>query len=164
MKIVSLLSIGLFCFAISGYVSSAETSNVTSTTTTTAKTSAEQELIDLFFAAAKTGQQEVITEFLKHGFPVDVQNTEGYTALMMATYYGHQPVVSSLLAAGANRCLRDKRGHTALMGAIVKAEWSIARQLNKQDCDTQTQGTLTTEQFAQYFGQLDKFKQLSQAQ
>ncbi len=49
----------------------------------------QQELIDIFFAAAKTGNQEVINEFLKHGFPVDVRNaiaemdfTEGPATMM----------------------------------------------------------------------------------
>ena len=35
---------------------------------------AQQELIDLYFAAARTGNSEVINEFLKHGFPVDIKN------------------------------------------------------------------------------------------
>lgn len=46
----------------------------------------QQELVDLFFAAAKIGNSEVINEFLKHGFPVDVRNKDGYTPLMMATF------------------------------------------------------------------------------
>lgn len=163
MKIISLLSIALLSFSISLNASAAETAALSSTTTTVDR-AAEQELVALFFAAAKTDQQEVIAEFIQHGFPVDIQNQDGYTALMLATYYGHHKVVSQLLAAGANRCLRDKRGHTALMGAIVKAEWSIARQLNQQDCDAEKHSALTAEQFAQYFGQLDKFKQLSQPQ
>ena len=123
---------------------------------------AQQELTDLFFAAARTGNNEVITEFLKHGFPVDIQNNKGFTPLMMATYYGHQNVVTTLLDNGANRCLRDQKGHTALMGAIVKAEWSIAKQLRKVDCDVQAKqtGQLTAEQFAKEFGQEQKLKNL----
>lgn len=64
----------------------------------------QQELVDLFFAAAKIGNSEVINEFLKHGFPVDVRNKDGYTPLMMATYYGHQSIVTTLLKHGADRC------------------------------------------------------------
>lgn len=160
MKTISFLSIALLSFSISLNASAAETA-VANSATTTVDQAAAQELVALFFAAAKTDQQEVIAEFIQHGFPVDIQDQQGYTALMLATYYGHHNVVSQLLAAGANRCLRDKRGHTALMGAIVKAEWSIARQLNQQDCDAEQHDALTAEQFAQYFGQLDKFKQLS---
>src|SRR5690606_7409922 len=64
----------------------------------------QQELVSLFFAAAKIGNSEVIHEFLKHGFPVDVRNKDGYTPLMMSTYYGQQDIFSSLLKQGADRC------------------------------------------------------------
>lgn len=122
----------------------------------------QQELISLFFAAAKTGNQEVIDEFLKHGFPVDVRNADGYTPLMMAAYYGHQPIVSTLLKHGADRCARDNKGNTALMGALFKMEFSIAKQLSKVDCDVaaKQQGLKTTEDFATVIGQIDRFKQL----
>lgn len=122
----------------------------------------QQELIDLFFAAAKTGNDDVINEFLKHGFPVDVRNASGFTPLMMATYYGQQPIVTALLAHGADRCARDNKGNTALMGAMFKMEWAIAKQLRKVDCDANAQqtGQKTAEQFAREFGQLEKYQQL----
>lgn len=123
---------------------------------------AQQELIDLYFAAARTGQHEVIAEFLKHGFPVDVRNKEGYTALMMASYYGHQNIVTTLLAQGADRCARDNKGNTALMGAIFKLEWTIAKQLRQVDCDVNAKqtGQKTTEEFAKVIGQDQKFKEM----
>ncbi len=123
----------------------------------------QKELVDLFFAAAKTGQLEVIDEFLNHDFPVDIRNDANYTALMMASYYGQQPVVASLLKHGANRCLRDSKGHTALMGAIVKAEWAIAKQLRKEDCDKNAKQNheLTVEEFAKVFGQEEKLREIS---
>ena len=124
----------------------------------------QQELVSIFFAAAKTGQNEVVKEFLSHGFPVDVKNNQGFTPLMMAAYYGHQNVVSTLLSHGADRCVRDNKGHTALMGAIVKAEWSIAKQLRKVDCDVNAKKTnqMTAEEFARYFGQEEKLKKLTE--
>src|SRR5690606_9577140 len=108
----------------------------------------QQELIDIFFAAAKTGNQEVINEFLKHGFPVNVRNGAGYTPLIMAAYYGHQATVTTLLKYGADRCARDNKGNTALMGAIFKLEWAILKQLRQVDCDsnaTQTRRKPATE-------------------
>ncbi len=122
---------------------------------TSVQVTSQQELIDLFFAAAKTGNQEVIDEFLKHGFPVDVRNKDGYTPLMMATYYGHQPIVSTLLKHGADRCARDNRGNTALMGALFKMEFSIAKQLRQIDCDANAKATgqKTTAEFAKVIGQ-----------
>ncbi|WP_216937645.1 MULTISPECIES: ankyrin repeat domain-containing protein [unclassified Acinetobacter] len=126
----------------------------------------QQELIALFFAAAKTGNEEVINEFLKHGFPADVRNSDGYTPLMMATYYGHQAIVTSLLKHGADRCARDHRGNTALMGALFKMEFAIAKQLRQVDCDAQAQktGQKTTAEFAKVIGQEKQLQKLIQEQ
>ncbi len=79
--------------------------------------SSQQELVALFFAAAKTGNHEVIHEFLKYGFPVDVRNSAGFTPLMMATYYGHQTIVTTLLNHGqADRAKDHSR--------ICQGDWS----------------------------------------
>lgn len=141
-----LFTISLLCgsFSVSAYAD---------TPSATDKGSAE--VVELFFSAAKIGNIEVLQEFLKHGFPVDIQDHSGYSALMMASYYGQKDAVKILLQHHANRCLRDKRGHTALMGAIVKAEWGIAKQLRQVDCDSNAAktGQLTAEQFAIQFGQ-----------
>ena len=130
--------------------------------TSSATVNGSDEVIELFFSAAKVGNAEVLQEFLKHGFPIDVQDHSGYTALMMASYYGQKEAVNLLIKQGANRCLRDKRGHTALMGAIVKAEWSIAKQLRQVDCDINAAktGQLTAEQFALQFGQQQRLKDI----
>ena len=127
-----------------------------------ASITAQQEVVDLFFAAARTGNSEVINEFLKHGFPVDVRNKDGYTPLMMASYYGHQDIVTSLLNKGADRCLRDNKGNTALMGAIFKLEWSIAKQLKNVDCDVNAKrtGQKTVAEFAKVIGQDENLKKL----
>jgi len=139
----------------------AQTQNV-NTTSSKKSQEAEQELIGLFFAAAKTGNDEVIREFIKYDFPVNVKNASGFTPLMMAAYYGHQNVVTTLLDNGADRCIRDNKGNTALMGAIFKLEWSIAKQLRKVDCDIDAQktGQKTTEEFAKVIGQDEKFKKM----
>ncbi len=118
-------------------------------------------LEEYFFNAAKIGETEVLTEFLEKGFPVNLRNSQSYTALMMATYYGNKKVVEILLNNGANACLKDKRGHTAMMGAIVKAEWAIAKRLYKEDCKQAHSSGKTLQQFAAVFGQTDKLKKLT---
>ncbi|MCU4391236.1 ankyrin repeat domain-containing protein [Acinetobacter courvalinii] len=130
--------------------------------TPSATVNGSDEVIELFFSAAKVGNTEVLHKFLKHGFPIDVQDHSGYTALMMASYYGQKEAVNLLIKQGANRCLRDKRGHTALMAAIVKAEWGIAKQLRQVDCDINAAktGQLTAEQFALQFGQQQRLKDI----
>ncbi len=120
----------------------------------------QQELIDLFFAAAKTGNQDVINEFLTYGFPVNVRNRAGYTPLMMAAYYGHQNTVTTLLEYGADPCARDSKGNTALMGAMFKLEWKIVKQLYQASCDDNPQQK-TAADFAKVIGQEEKFENLS---
>lgn len=125
----------------------------------------QQELTSLFMAAAKTGNQDVLHEFLKNGFPVDARNAQGYTALMMAAYYGQSESVSTLLGYGADRCLRDGKGNTALMGALFKMEFSIAKQLRKVDCDANAKapGQKTAAEFAQVIGQEKQLQQIIEA-
>jgi ankyrin repeat protein len=129
------------------------------------------ELSRYFFAAARSGETAVLKEFLQAGFPVDTTNEGSYTALMIAAYQGQAAAVDLLLKAGADACIRDKRGHTALMGAMIKAEWGIARQLYAIDCDQQNtakatdaitdKSQMTAAQFAEKFGQSEKFKALA---
>ena len=131
-------------------------------TASTSQVSAQQELVDLFFAAAKTGNTEVIHEFLKHGFPVNIQNAQGFTPLMMAAYYGQKGIVSTLLSQGADRCIRDHKGNTALMGAIFKLEWAVVKQLRQVDCDANAKqtGQKTVTEFATVIGQDKKLQQI----
>ena len=132
--------------------------------TASAQMTSQQELIALFFAAAKTGNDEVINEFLKHGFPVDVRNIDGYTPLMMAAYYGQQSIVTTLLKHGADRCARDKKGNTALMGALFKMEFAVAKQLRSVDCDANAKktGQKTTAEFAKVIGQEKQLQKIIQ--
>ncbi len=116
-----------------------------------------QELSHYYFAAARTGNLEVLEMYLTHQFPVDLPNNQSYTALMLAAYNGHTDSVKTLLAHGANACTKDKRGNTALMGALFKAEFSIARLLYGQSCEESVVNNAgqSLEEFAAMFGQTD---------
>ncbi|WP_299490553.1 ankyrin repeat domain-containing protein [uncultured Shewanella sp.] len=113
------------------------------------------ELINYFFAAARTGNNEVINRFLEAGFPINQVNNQSYTPLMVAAYNGQYDTTQLLLQHGANACLQDKRGNTAIMGALIKAEVKIARLLYTQQCDENltNKSGLTVNEFAQYWGQ-----------
>lgn len=129
-----------------------------------------RQLQQYFFAAARTGEVAVLQYFVAAGYPVNEANPQSYTALMVAAYSGQAEAVKLLLDAGADACVRDKRGHTALMGAMIKAEWAIARTLYAVDCDANNPAQandvvvdktqMTAAQFAQIFGQSDKFNAL----
>lgn len=167
MKIMQYLGFASILAFSSTFAIGAEAQNLSPVkTSANVQVTSQQELVDLFLAAAKIGNQEVIQEFLKHGFPVDVKNRQGFTALMMATYYGHQDVVTTLLKHGADRCLRDNKGNTALMGALFKMEFSIAKQLRQIDCDANVKqsGQKTTAEFAKVIGQEKQLQKIIESQ
>lgn len=112
-------------------------------------------LITYFVAAARVGDVEVLETFIDHGFPINATNGQSYTALMVAAYSGQANAVELLLNKGANACIQDKRGNTAIMGAILKAEISIAKMLYVTSCpDTvKNNQNQTAHDFAEMYGQ-----------
>ncbi|EGQ8029698.1 ankyrin repeat domain-containing protein [Vibrio parahaemolyticus] len=121
-----------------------------------------QSLVELFFDAARIGNNEVVETFVSQGFPIDHRNNESYTALMVAAYQGNKDTVRLLLDSGANACLQDKRGNTALMGALIKREISIAKDLYQAECspDLRNKGGLDLKTFAEIYGQSEVLKSL----
>ncbi|TOM83964.1 ankyrin repeat domain-containing protein [Vibrio parahaemolyticus] len=117
-----------------------------------------QSLVELFFDAARIGNNEVVETFVSQGFPIDHRNNESYTALMVAAYQGNKDTVRLLLDSGANACLQDKRGNTAL----IKREISIAKDLYQAECspDLRNKAGLDLKTFAEIYGQSEVLKSL----
>jgi len=116
--------------------------------------SAEEELKAYFFAAARSNDMVVLKKFVEAGFPVDVVNNKGYTALMVATYHGHTTAFDYLVSQKANTCAADMRGNTVLMAAIFRGEFSLAKKLISHECnpDHKNNAGMTTVGFAKMFG------------
>ena len=68
-----------------------------------------------FLEFAETGNQFGISTLLELGVDVDYNSSEGRTALMIASYAGHQQCVRMLTSANANVDIQDNKGYTALM-------------------------------------------------
>lgn len=113
-----------------------------------------KDLTQYFFAAARLGDTVVIDEFVSAGFPIDIRNNKGYSALMISAYNGRPEAVNRLLTLGANACAEDKRGNTAIMAAIFKGELRIAKRLIEADCDEnhQNKSGQTPLMYASLFG------------
>ncbi len=62
--------------------------------------------------ASRNGHAEVVKILLENGAEVNLQNKNGWSALMMASQYGH---AEGLLEYGADMNLRNKDGLSALM-------------------------------------------------
>ena len=60
------------------------------------------------------GHANVVHLLLQSGATIDLQNNDGASALLFASYWGRAEVVHLLIDHGANPELADKQGATAL--------------------------------------------------
>ena len=67
---------------------------------------------------ASTGKQKTVKVLLDHGANVNVQDSDGQTALMLATRWGQENICKILLERNANTNIQDSEGRTALMIAV----------------------------------------------
>ena len=58
--------------------------------------------IDQFIKAAERGDYDLVCSLLSRGVDINQKNSYGYTALILASYNGHERVVSLLIERGAN--------------------------------------------------------------
>lgn len=110
-----------------------------------------QAVVALAMDLARAGRGDELQEFVQRGLPVDVQDAEGNSLLMLAAYRGHLQTVRTLLALGANVNLRNGRDQTPIAGALFKGEDDIVRELLAAGADLDA-GTPSARQAAELFG------------
>lgn len=87
-------------------------------------------LQELFFDAARIGRDDVLPALIQAGVDRHARDAKGYTALILASYHGHETATRLLVEAGAAIDAGDTaRGNTALMGVAFKGFTAIARLL-----------------------------------
>ncbi|MFC9202860.1 ankyrin repeat domain-containing protein, partial [[Kitasatospora] papulosa] len=87
------------------------------------------QLVAIVTDLARQGRTDELLEFFDHGLPVDVQDHEGNTALMLAAYHGHTGTVRALIGRGADVDLRNARDQSPVAGALFKGEEAIVGAL-----------------------------------
>lgn len=111
-------------------------------------------VIELALHFAREGMTEELAGFVDHGLPLDVQDQEGNTALMLAAYHGHAATVQELIRRGADVDLRNQRDQAPVAGALFKGEDRVVRLLIDAGADLDA-GTPSARDTAAMFDRLD---------
>lgn len=86
--------------------------------------------------AARDNQWRQVREEGDKGFPLDLQDMAGVTALMTASWHGNDSIVSLLLQRGAQPLISDFGGRDALVYAAAGGRaGTVTRLLNSIDTD-----------------------------
>jgi len=93
------------------------------------------EAIAAFTGAAHDGNKEAVTQAIKENMDVNLVNTDGNTALMLAAFNGHTETIDILLKAKADVNKRNPDGRTALMFASTINKPSAVELLIKNGAE-----------------------------
>jgi uncharacterized protein len=110
-----------------------------------------QRVLEIARDLARQGEVGQLAEFLDHGVPVDVQDDDGNSLLMLAAYHGRAETVRLLLDRGADPDLLNERDQSAVAGALFKGEDEVVEVLKGAGADLDA-GTPSARQAAEMFG------------
>lgn len=123
-------------------------------------------LQELLFDAARMGRDDMIVPLLQAGAELEARDPRGFTALILASYNGHDAATAELIAAGADIDTPDEaRGNTALMGVAFKGFTEIARRLIRAgaEIDRRNNAGQTALMMAALFGKAEIVAMLLEA-
>lgn len=109
------------------------------------------EIVAMAMDLARQGETGPLVEFFEHGLPVDTQDAEGNTALMLAAYHGRSETVRALIARGADVDLRNARDQSPIAGALFKGEDEVVVALREAGADLDA-GVPSARMTAEMFG------------
>lgn len=108
-------------------------------------------VVALAMDLARQGETAELLEFIDRGLPLDVQDAEGNTLLMLAAYHGHAATVTALVERGADVDLRNDRDQSPVAGALFKGENAVVTALVEAGADLDA-GTPSARATAEMFG------------
>jgi ankyrin repeat protein len=111
-------------------------------------------VIELSMHFAREGMTEELVGNVDHGLPVDVQDADGNTPLMLAAYHGQAATVQALIERGADVDLVNNRNQAPVAGALFKGEDEVVRLLIAAGADLDA-GTPSARDTAAMFDRLD---------
>ena len=108
-------------------------------------------VVALAMDLARQGETAELLEFIDRGLPLDVQDAEGNTLLMLAAYRGNLVTVRALIERGADVDRRNARDQSPIAGALFKGEDEIVLALREAGADLDA-GTPSARGTAEMFG------------
>ena len=91
------------------------------------------------FDASRYGHHQVVELLLSKDPDINIENNNGWTALMYASRYGHHQVVELLLSKDPDINIQDNDGWTALMDASCYGHHQVVELLLSKDPDINIQ-------------------------
>ena len=89
--------------------------------------------------AANNGHSEMVAALLDQGADINIQNNDGWTALMAAASNGYGGIVAALLNLGADIEARSNDGNTAFAIAVKSEKIEIIKILHNHNANVNTQ-------------------------
>jgi len=111
-------------------------------------------VVELALHFAREGMTEELAGFVDHGLPVDIEDGDGNTLLMLAAYHGQAATVAMLLDRRADLDRRNHRDQAPVAGALFKGEDEVVRLLLDAGADLDA-GTPSGRATAEMFGRQD---------
>jgi len=111
-------------------------------------------VVELALHFVREGMTEELAGFVDHGLPVDVEDADGNTLLMLAAYHGQAATVAMLLDRRADLDRRNHRDQAPVAGALFKGEDEVVRLLLDAGADLDA-GTPSGRATAEMFGRQD---------
>lgn len=108
-------------------------------------------VVEMAMELARQGRTDELEELVTRGLPVDVQDEQGNTMLMLAAYHGRLEAVERLVALGADVDLRNARDQSPIAGALFKGEDEVVVALREAGADLDA-GTPSARATAAMFG------------
>jgi len=111
---------------------------------------------ELLFEAARIGRDDMITPLIDAGADLEAHDIKGHTALVLATYNGHESTTGLLLELGA-AADGDTVSGSPLMGVCFKGHLRIAKKLIDAGADANQRNSAgqTPLMMASLFGHRD---------
>lgn len=110
-----------------------------------------QRLIEIMMDHARRNEASELAEAYDRGFPINVRDPRGNTALMYAAYHGNIETLEMLIERRADTDIRNERDQSPVAGAIFKGEEEVVRILTRAGADLDA-GTPSARQTAELFG------------